>query len=201
MSANPTEAASTRARISRGVRSDGIRTLSDLLGRCRVDDETKCWVWAGALNDGGFPVVRIPAGVLRETACVTNPRRVGWLLSGRKLGEREMVIRTCDTLLCVRPDHAKVGSRTDVNRQAAARGSYSTPERLAHLTRARMKSAVDPEKVRAAEAQFAEGATVREASERVGIDRETARRIRNGSHIHQTRGVLPLASVFAWRPA
>lgn len=183
--------------------SRGVRTVDDLRDRCRVDSLTGCWIWGGGRNDKGAPVVRIPAGVLRPDAVVMAPRRAGWLLAGGSVKPGHVVLRKlcCESDQCVNPAHSASGPRGEANRMAGKRGSYSTPERLAHLTRARKKSAIAPHLVASAEAAFADGASIREAAERVGIDRETARRIRNGDHIHQTGGVMPGASVFAWRPA
>lgn len=188
---------------TRRGRRDGVRDLEALRVRCRIDSLSGCWIWAGGRNDKGAPVIRIPAGVLRESAVIMAPRRAGWLLAGRSIKPGEVVMRTlaCESDQCVNPAHSAAGLRADVNRTAGKRGSYSTPERLAHLTKARMKSAIDPQLVSVAEDAFTSGATVREAAERAGIDRETARRIRNGDHIHQAGGVMRAASVFAWRPA
>lgn len=193
--------ADARAHLRPGVRNDGIRTLADLRGRCRVDSITACWLWVGALNDDGWPVARFPAGVLRESACVMNPRRAGWLLAGNSLESGQMVMRCCDEPMCVNPEHAKTGTRGDVNRQAGKRGSYSTPERLAHLTRARLKQAATLDQVGAAEQAFEAGASLEDAAKAAGLHPDTVRRIRDGSHIRQTGGALPSSSVFVWRPA
>ena len=45
---------------NKGKDLGGIRSVDDIKDRCRVDDVTGCWIWAGALVHGKAPRVWVP---------------------------------------------------------------------------------------------------------------------------------------------
>lgn len=47
--------------MTRGLRTDGIRTADDLRARCWIDDDTGCWHWRGAVDLNGIPSMWLPA--------------------------------------------------------------------------------------------------------------------------------------------
>lgn len=179
----------------------GIQTLEDVRVRCRVDPDTGCWVWGMSLASG-VPCLRVPAGVLgNEKAVVMSAHKAAWLLAGNtRPGEGIALIRKvcCKESLCVAPHHRRVGSRSAVNRAAAARGSYNSHVRIEALLAGCLKQAISVEMVRAIEGRLAEGASARALAKEFGVDKDTVSKVRDGKHFHQRR--TGAASVFTWRP-
>lgn len=84
----------------------GIRTIKDLLDRCRVDAETGCWIWTGAVANT-TPSMRIPALGRTVGAGVA----ICFLTTGKLPDDGVIWHRTCRTKFCVCPSHRTPGSR------------------------------------------------------------------------------------------
>lgn len=84
----------------------GLRTIDDLRDRCRIDDITGCWHWAGA-RSGGAPSTRVP-GLGRNTSL---GKAIGYLLTGREPGRGVVWHATCETRGCCNPAHRRAGTR------------------------------------------------------------------------------------------
>jgi hypothetical protein len=84
----------------------GIRTIDDLKDRCRVDEESGCWLW-GASTSEGYPRLWI------GPKCMTGGR-AAWLLSGREIGDKRSVyhVRRCSSI-CVNPEHLACGTKAE----------------------------------------------------------------------------------------
>jgi hypothetical protein len=186
--------------VSRG-RKDGVRTLEDLKGRCRINEHSGCWVWAGAVTAGKVPCVSVPAGLVgNEKRLICAAYKLGWLLAGKAIKPGQMLARKvcCAEPLCVWHEHRQQGSRSAVNRNAAKRGSYMSQARTETLWAIRKKQALAVETVAELESLLAEGMTASAAAAKVGCDKDTAAKVRDGRHMHQRR--TGAASVFTWRP-
>lgn len=78
----------------------------------KVNKTEGCWLWAGAACGYGrftYKGKPIPA------------HRFSVLASGRCIPKGMVVCHTCDTKLCVRPDHLYVGTTQDNNRDTVDR--------------------------------------------------------------------------------
>jgi hypothetical protein len=186
----------------RKFRSDGIRSIDDLILRCRIDDETGCWAWGPVGTKSDRALVRLPDGVLPQLTRPCDAHKAAWLLSGRDLHDGKQLARKahCMTPGCSNPEHRVQNSTFAHATNAGKRGSYSGPERSARLSRARESQTTPKELIDRAADLLADGATLRAVSAAVGIDPRTAAKVRDGTHQHQKANVLKGASVFNWRP-
>ena len=191
---------------TRTKRADGVRTLQDLQDRCRVDPETGCWIWSMAISDNGkigssrTPRVSMPTGVISEKRTTSTAPRASWLLSGKKLGDKQVVWRTCLNDECCAPSHLKAGTKAEEGAWMTLSGHRrGKPERAAVNLRNVLKMATPPEVVRQVEALFDAGALQKDVQAATGLRAETLRSIRLGCHVNSSKRqqVVAQASVFA----
>lgn len=82
----------------------------------RVDRTDTCWLWTGELNSMGYGFFKIYEGHAREKILA---HRFSAIMAGMPVkGPRDVVMHTCDTPRCVRPEHLSVGTQTDNMRDA-----------------------------------------------------------------------------------
>lgn len=98
MTARPTSTPAS-VRIA-PTRTDGIRTIDDLQGRCVVDIDSGCWHWRGATTLG-LPSMWI--GGLDDR--VTAATAIAFLVTGEKPEKGRVWHCTCDTRGCCNPEH------------------------------------------------------------------------------------------------
>ena len=201
-----------RAASPDGVRdSGGVRGLGDILARCKVNDETGCWEWTGAMSyPRGYPTpnVHLGAGALGSgtKSNTISAARAAWLLAGRPLKRGHVVWRHICMAdqhgLCVNPAHARSGTRQQMCAAMVASG-HNRGSDLRRLVNAKNRAPMikPAEVVRKAEAMFDSGATTKAVCEALKLTGETARAIRLRQHPHSTGrvNVLPGASVFHMR--
>lgn len=183
----------------------GVRSLADLKDRCRIDDETGCWLWTLAVcvaRGGVVPMAHIPAGVFAPVpkgGTMPAPR-LAWLMSGQKLQPGQVVWRqVCTGGRCIRPDHCRTGTRTEMHAAVAATGrNRGKPERAAINTLARQRMVKSVDVVRKAEAMFSDGRLQKDVRAVLGLSQRTASSIRQGRHPHSVgrQRVVRGASVF-----
>lgn len=99
------------------------RTQGHFWSRKTVDPETNCWNWTGCLWSAGYGRVRYVGEVLMAhrlaaffLEMVDNPSAP----LDKKGGG--FILHTCDNRKCINPEHLLVGSYTDNNRDAYAKG-------------------------------------------------------------------------------
>lgn len=192
---------------SRNKRSDGVRTVEDIRLRCYVDRCTGCWLWRGAMSISTTrkikPVSRVwlPDGIKGDgKPCITTASKAAWILSGRPLRDGQAVWRDhCGRFDCVNPEHGKAGTRTEMHAAIAASGRLKgDPLRALVNSKNRQKMVASVDRVREAEALFAEGKLQKEVCEALRMSSATAQRIRTGQHPNSSsrQGLLRGASIF-----
>lgn len=196
---------------TRTKRNDGIRSLNAIKGRCFVDSETGCWLWRGAMvrsttrKIGPTTRVWLPAGACGERASITTAAKAAWMLAGKALPDGCVVWRhVCTRTDCINPAHGKSGTRQEMHKAMASSGRHKgNPMRAVVNAQNRASMLTPVDVVRRAEVMFAAGELQKTIRAELGIQRTTAVLIRRGLHPHSSgRQVLvPMASVFAWRPA
>lgn len=83
-------------------------------------DEGECWIWAGATNPSGIPLIR--SGRSSQSA-----RRLVYIATtGAVLTSRDHVRAKCGEKLCVCPDHAFVQDVAVARKAQGKAGQYST---------------------------------------------------------------------------
>lgn len=156
------------------IRTDGIRTLEDLKGRCIVSDETGCWLWQGAT---GEKRARLWFPPLQRTA--TLGVAIGFLRTGRESKPGVVWYVACDTADCANPEHRRRGDRRA--QMLAAKIKRTTVQRM-HMARgkqavgklARFGGQVAADDIRTSTEPL------RVVAERYGISITTAWHIRRG---------------------
>ena len=197
------------AATPRRKRADGVRTLSDLKGRCVIDDETGCWLWQGAISHAKTRKVRpIPRVWLSgdllgipQAARVLTAAKAAWLLAGKPLADGHIVWRcVCSNNLCTNPAHGKGTERAEMHRALAASNRIKgNPLRAVINERNRSMTLIQPEVVREAEAMFAAGRMQKEVKAAMGLSNRTLQLIRTGLHPNSAgrRRLVRGASVFS----
>jgi HNH endonuclease len=86
----------------------------------KVNKSGPCWLWTGATN-GRYG--KLGRGGKQYTA-----HRFAYELARGPIPTGSFVLHSCDTPLCVRPDHLSLGTQRDNMGQAAARGRTARGE-------------------------------------------------------------------------
>jgi hypothetical protein len=168
------------------LRQDGIKTLADLHDRCKVNTETRCIVWAGALRKASAAVWipgHGPVPMHFALAVVTT---------GQPPAPGSILVPTCGNVNCANMKHRKPGTRGDLFR-------VLRPElTAAHKARVSAgKRAASPNYSPEAHADIlASDAPLAVLAERHGMSLSAVSKIRLG---HRW-GPAPASSVFSWRP-
>lgn len=71
----------------------------------KVNFDTQCWAWTGPLNKSGNPTMRVMINDEERWVCVFKHM---YILSNGPIGRQTRLVRSCNTPLCVNPDHYEV---------------------------------------------------------------------------------------------
>ena len=165
---------------------NGVRTMADIHDRCRIDEETGCWVWAYAARRN---MPRIWIADLRT--CLNGGAALHWLQFGKKPPKGKLYIATCGNTLCMNPEHRRMGTQRTLQKMHSADQPQESRARMA-LTH-RKRTGTPPEVI---EAVRAATGTLAEIGAAHGMSQMRVWRIRTG----QRWGALHAASVFNYRP-
>jgi hypothetical protein len=161
------------------------------MDRCYVDPETDCWCWKQHTTKHGLAMVNLILGGVRKKSL---GRRAALLLSGKVAPTKDHVaypIESCFTPNCVNPKHARWGTRCQRMRQAAGRGSLSSPERIANLLRCVERNAKLTPEQRLEVAMSSEPAAL--VAQRLGVSAGRVNQLRRCDEKRRA------ASAFEWR--
>lgn len=73
-------------------------------------NKTECWEWKGAKDKDGYAFVKFEGKQMRVTRVLTSAPK------------RSVVMHSCDNPSCVNPDHLKVGTVEENNRDKKEKG-------------------------------------------------------------------------------
>lgn len=173
----------------------GVRTLEQLKLRCRVQEDTGCWVWALAYTSsrgGDVPVVYMPKygktmSAMRAAVLLSRGVEPS-AIAGRRAWAR------CQTPGCVNPAHLSCGTHLQFNQFIVTTGRRKDlPQRRianAKIMRARSElTEADVQAIRAAQG------TLDQIAAQFGnrVSRTQIHRIRQGK---SWQPMVPGASVF-----
>lgn len=171
----------------------GNYTLADLLGKCRIDDETGCAVYVGK-----SPAIWLPPGVAGNAERVQiNAGRAAWLLAGKTINPGHRVFRaSCSCSAgCILPEHARAGTRKDHGKVVAAADIWKgNAKRAAANTRASGAHCTPVEVVRKIIDQLDAGASTRQAAKACGVSQAVACRVSQGKHSQDPRRLRCVAN-------
>lgn len=170
----------------------GIRTLEDLRIRCRMDEETGCWVWIMGTGGRDVPCVSIqkngkPVSVRGRRAALelAGPVPTKKVVASNRL--------TCTNSMCVNPEHSQwltIGTfrsrlaERPITFEKLRQNGIQNRHRLAKLTEAQVleiRQSSEPVKV---------------LCKRYGVSKGTICNIRN-HHTWRDLGALKGSSIFS----
>lgn len=115
-----------------GIRTDGVRSVADLMARCKVDDITGCWIWGAGLDGGGRPSLWLPALKRRVSLGVA----ICVIRTGEPPAKGVVWHCTCETTNCANPRHREPGNRSSQMLAARMVRDAATRARIAAGKRA-----------------------------------------------------------------
>lgn len=115
-----------------------------------VGHPTACWLWTGARDRDGYGVIDAP-----DYARQLRAHRVAYELAHGRIPAGKQVMHTCDNPTCCNPNHLRVGSADENNKDKAQK------------LRASAKLTADD--VREIRRRLAAGHTLAEIAERFGV--------------------------------
>jgi predicted XRE-type DNA-binding protein len=95
----------------------------------RVKKTDSCWLWTSDRSPDGYGKFRFQGKTWRS-------HRLSYVLMKGPINDGLLVCHTCDTPLCVRPDHLFLGTVLDNNRDCAAKGHRKGIRNNAKITQA-----------------------------------------------------------------
>jgi hypothetical protein len=89
--------------------------------KSKVKLEDGCWLWQGARMGGSSAYGKVRQGSLKPKFV----HRVSYEVFKGSLNANLMVLHTCNTPLCINPEHLYQGTQTDNMHDRKAAGNYS----------------------------------------------------------------------------
>ncbi len=144
-----------------------MRDLKSILDRC--DEVGDCLVWTGRMNNK-TPCVYTPDGY-RQVRRLVYEEMGGVCIRSDRFPQMR-----CRELRCVKYEHIKLMTRSEIGKEGAKRGAYSSPQRRSAISAAMRKLAkIDQATARCIRTSTA---THKAISAQYGISRSTVGRIR-----------------------
>lgn len=129
-----------------------MTTLQKIKDRCRIDADTGCWIWAGALSAGKYPRIWAPDHTAGGQLKAQNGIRAVWhVVTGKAIAPGHRVYhQQCTQNACVCPAHINCGPTASWGAQVARHGNWKGQSTRIQANRAigRKRSHVTPELVR-----------------------------------------------------
>lgn len=175
--------------------------LKRLMDKCRICEETGCWIWTGGMGGESkcTPIFHFPGTRANKRSMAAY--KAAWLLTGRKIPSGYHVYRaTCMDERCVNQEHCKTGTHKMMWAHIAKSGKLKGDPRRQAIARQNLASQMTPpERVREIEAKLAEGKLRREIAAEVNVSPCVVTSVKLGRHFHASKRpqVVRGASVFA----
>lgn len=154
-----------------------MRTLDEVKGRCRIDDDG-CWIWAGAV---GCSMPRIYAPTHDGRMATHCGRKAVWQIEhpGERLPAGHLVFGTCGKDMCVNPACSRVGPKRLQGRLIARKGWLKGNARTAIAARevGRRRSVLTAEMVAEIQASDETGLAL---AARLNVSHQTISKARRG---------------------
>lgn len=87
----------------------------------KVNKTATCWLWTGAKLKTGYGSIRIDHKAVRA-------HRVAYELLVGEIPDGGLILHSCDTPLCVNPDHLRIGDKRANTHDAIERGQHVVGE-------------------------------------------------------------------------
>jgi hypothetical protein len=93
-----------------------------------VPTETGCWLWAGYRDSDGYGILTLAGNHWRA-------HRAAWTLTHGPIPAGKLILHSCDTPACIRPEHLRPGTAADNTQDRITRS------RTQHLAAERRRQA------------------------------------------------------------
>lgn len=98
----------------------------------KVEKTPTCWLWTGSTNSGGYGSMSFYGHI-----CGAHRLMLVWMGQLKHPihdgdGARNIVLHSCDNPRCVNPAHLTIGTNTQNQREAYARGLRTAPKGSDH---------------------------------------------------------------------
>lgn len=146
-----------------------------------------CWEWAGPLNTQGYGVLFLNHNYASGRRMVKSAHRYSYEKYVGPIPDSLCIMHTCDNPKCVNPEHLRVGTWGDNNRDRSTKGrsgtkvytdadkaNYSKIFRGSGNANAKLTDDL------ARQIKYAEGATHKALAERFNVSASTVGHIRTG---------------------
>jgi|WetSurMetagenome_2_1015567.scaffolds.fasta_scaffold34565_3 hypothetical protein len=94
--------------------------------------DSECWEWKGAIGSDGYGHFGVSKGK------IVLAHRYSFVLSGKVLKNKEVVMHICNNKKCVNPNHLESGSQSDNMKDAASKNRMKYGENH-HMTKLNKK--------------------------------------------------------------
>lgn len=159
-------------RISNFVLPDAAALRERLLAKCIPEPNSGCWLWLGAVRDGGYGGIKINRRVVRAHRVALE------VFTGTPVPDNLCVCHRCDVPACINPDHLFVGTASDNMRDMWSKGRG--------ILRPEFKPGVKNGNARLTDdvvlAIRAAHGTLRQISDRFGVPSSTIYNVRSRRH-------------------
>lgn len=166
-------------RLNANPRIDTLVKESMLMMRVvmNIEDDGECWMWTGAVNQQGHPIIHLRHPVYGHEGCLTV-RRYVFLLANGFLLPRQPIGCTCGEKLCVNPAHQYQSSVSKIAKIAAKNGAWKGVDRAIKISRAKRSTAkLDAEKAMEIRMSSDSGPVL---AARYGVNKSLVNAIKNG---------------------
>lgn len=92
----------------------------------RVNKTELCWLWTGTKNEYGYGIILMPGEK------PVRAHRYSYELFVGKIPDGMVVMHSCDTPVCVNPDHLSLGTRDENNKDAVKKRRNAFGEKNGH---------------------------------------------------------------------
>jgi hypothetical protein len=172
----------------------GVKSIEDLKDRCYVDEDTGCWHWRMACNNGS-PRVRVTVNGKSE---MMAGRRAAYMLAYKKAipsGYKVFRAAHCKSLDCLSPEHVRAGTKKQEGEVIAktGRAAGSLQRIVAGQIASRKRAKLTLEQVREIRAS---DETQKVKAKRYGVTEKMIHLIETGQRWKEM--ALPTADVFSW---
>lgn len=138
--------------------------------RTEQDKHTKCWLWTGYVQSGGYGQFTHSGGV------ISLAHRMSYIVHNGPIPAGLDVLHECDTPLCCNPKHLFLGTDLDNHRDAVAKGRKldRVPVWATRIRRIRKLTDEQVRRIRAG------GYVPKELAKELGVSQSTISEVKNG---------------------
>lgn len=91
----------------------------------KVDKQSDCWIWIGAVTTTGYGVFQKG----RRGERLHKAHRFSYEINNGEIPDGKLVLHSCDNKKCVNPSHLSIGNHSQNIKEAWERGMRSYTER------------------------------------------------------------------------